>query len=145
MQQQHEKLRKKRDGSYTTLPGYSPYDVIRPGAGFVSAPGSRLAYHPTASARSSSTLLSRSPRIQYRAATSHNIFPDPLFKEQWYLVSEVCKKFCFILSFFNLILTLSGCTWWANGENIFKGLILVLFLFGYNFSVHGVHTCVSMV
>ncbi|XP_049311526.1 furin-like protease 2 isoform X2 [Bactrocera dorsalis] len=85
MQQQHEKLRKKRDGSYTTLPGYSPYDVIRPGAGFVSAPGSRLAYHPTASARSSSALLSRAPRIQYRAATSHNIFPDPLFKEQWYL------------------------------------------------------------
>nr|XP_036218232.1 furin-like protease 2 [Bactrocera oleae] len=85
MQQQHEKLRKKRDGSYTSLPGYSPYDVIRPGAGFINAPGSRLAYHPTASARSSSALLSRAPRIQYRAATSHNIFPDPLFKEQWYL------------------------------------------------------------
>ncbi|XP_028894681.1 furin-like protease 2 [Zeugodacus cucurbitae] len=85
MQQQHEKLRQKRDGSYTTLPGYSPYDVIRPGTGFVSSPGSRLTYHPTASARSSSALLSRAPRIQYRAATSHNIFPDPLFKEQWYL------------------------------------------------------------
>ncbi|XP_012158816.1 furin-like protease 2 isoform X2 [Ceratitis capitata] len=85
MQQQHEKLRKKRDGSYTTLPGYSPYDVIRPGAGFIGAPGSRLTYHPTASARSSSPLLSRASRIQYRAVTSHNIFPDPLFKEQWYL------------------------------------------------------------
>ncbi|XP_053949686.1 furin-like protease 2 isoform X1 [Anastrepha ludens] len=88
MQQQHEKLRKKRDGSYTTLPGYSPYDVIRSGSGFVSAPGPRLAYQPTASARIGSSLLSRAPRIQYRAATSHNIFPDPLFKEQWYLVSE---------------------------------------------------------
>ncbi|XP_036319238.1 furin-like protease 2 isoform X2 [Rhagoletis pomonella] len=85
MQQQHEKLRKKRDGSYTTLPGYSPYDVIRPGGGFVSASGPRLAYQPTASARIGSPLLSRAPRIQYRAATSHNIFPDPLFKEQWYL------------------------------------------------------------
>ncbi|XP_036319239.1 furin-like protease 2 isoform X3 [Rhagoletis pomonella] len=88
MQQQHEKLRKKRDGSYTTLPGYSPYDVIRPGGGFVSASGPRLAYQPTASARIGSPLLSRAPRIQYRAATSHNIFPDPLFKEQWYLVSD---------------------------------------------------------
>ena len=104
MQQQPEKLRKKRDGSYTSLPGYSPYDVIRPGAGFINAPGSRLAYHPTASARSSSALLSRAPRIQYRAATSHNIFPDPLFKEQWYLVSEVCKKFCFILLFLFVVI-----------------------------------------
>lgn len=68
MQQQHEKIRKKRD--YSTdlkFPGLSS-DLFRG-----VAPQSR---------------------IQYRDATTHNIFPDPLFKEQWYLVSRVCVH-CF--------------------------------------------------
>ncbi|XP_037934689.1 furin-like protease 2 [Teleopsis dalmanni] len=80
MQQQHEKTRHKRDGSYTALPGYSPYDVIRPSANFGSGPNSRLSF-----ATGLHRPAPRAPRIQYRDASSHNIFPDPLFKEQWYL------------------------------------------------------------
>ena len=40
-------------------------------------------------------LVPRAPRIQYRDAGPHTIFPDPLFKEQWYLVSKVCVRFLF--------------------------------------------------
>lgn len=73
MQQQHEKIRKKRDYSQDLkFPGLSS-DLFRG-----VAPQSR---------------------IQYRDATTHNIFPDPLFKEQWYLVSRVCVH-CFL--FFSL-------------------------------------------
>ncbi|XP_075157350.1 furin-like protease 2 isoform X2 [Haematobia irritans] len=78
MQQQHEKIREKRDGSYSTLPGYSPYDLIRQTTGFGGLPP----LHVDTSYRST---LPRAPRIQYRDAGPHNIFPDPLFKEQWYL------------------------------------------------------------
>lgn len=67
VQQQHEKIRKKRD-----------YQKVRfPGAG-----SSRLA-DPLGVLRSIAT----QSRIQYRQTDSHLIFPDPLFKEQWYMVS----------------------------------------------------------
>nr|XP_017011802.2 furin-like protease 2 isoform X4 [Drosophila takahashii] len=56
MQQQHEKVRRKRDGPYQDLPTYK-----------------------------SISLASHSPRMEYRDVSSHFIFPDPLFKEQWYL------------------------------------------------------------
>ncbi|XP_016951901.1 furin-like protease 2 isoform X4 [Drosophila biarmipes] len=56
MQQQHEKVRRKRDGPYQDLPTYK-----------------------------SLSLASHSPRMEYRDVSSHFVFPDPLFKEQWYL------------------------------------------------------------
>ncbi|XP_016951900.1 furin-like protease 2 isoform X3 [Drosophila biarmipes] len=59
MQQQHEKVRRKRDGPYQDLPTYK-----------------------------SLSLASHSPRMEYRDVSSHFVFPDPLFKEQWYLVSK---------------------------------------------------------
>lgn len=64
MQQQHEKIRKKRD--------YSTFDQD-----FVRFPDPR-------------SIAPGSQRVNYRDTGSHNIFPDPLFKEQWYLVSRVC-------------------------------------------------------
>lgn len=63
MQQQHEKIRKKRD--YTTLGG-GGYQNQRVSLLRNVAPDSR---------------------VEYRDTNSHNFFPDPLFKEQWYLVS----------------------------------------------------------
>ncbi|TMW45745.1 hypothetical protein DOY81_009175 [Sarcophaga bullata] len=30
LEQQHEKIRHKRDGSFSSIAGYSPYDVVRP-------------------------------------------------------------------------------------------------------------------
>ncbi|XP_052566318.1 furin-like protease 2 isoform X1 [Culex pipiens pallens] len=62
MQQQHEKIRKKRD--------YSTFDQD-----FVRFPDPR-------------SIAPGSQRVNYRDTGSHNIFPDPLFKEQWYLVSR---------------------------------------------------------
>ncbi|EDS41847.1 proprotein convertase subtilisin/kexin type 4, furin [Culex quinquefasciatus] len=59
MQQQHEKIRKKRD--------YSTFDQD-----FVRFPDPR-------------SIAPGSQRVNYRDTGSHNIFPDPLFKEQWYL------------------------------------------------------------
>lgn len=61
MQQQHEKVRKKRD--YTTL-----------GAGYPIQ-------------RSLLRNVAPESRVEYRDTATHNFFPDPLFKEQWYLVS----------------------------------------------------------
>uniref|UniRef100_W4VRF9 furin n=1 Tax=Corethrella appendiculata TaxID=1370023 RepID=W4VRF9_9DIPT len=57
LQQQHEKVRRKRD--YSELHG----DLLK------------------FEGRS----LFPSVRLQYRDTGAHNIFPDPLFKEQWYL------------------------------------------------------------
>uniref|UniRef100_A0A182M2I0 Peptidase S8 pro-domain domain-containing protein n=1 Tax=Anopheles culicifacies TaxID=139723 RepID=A0A182M2I0_9DIPT len=62
VQQQHEKPRYKRD--------YSTFDQD-----FVRFPGFRSLVSGT--------------RMAYRDTSTHNIFPDPLFKEQWYLVSAV--------------------------------------------------------
>lgn len=62
VQQQHEYVRKKRD--------YTQDSGIHYGTTYQSTAGSS--------------------RMQYRDAGIHSIFPDPLFREQWYLVSRVC-------------------------------------------------------
>ncbi|XP_061400858.1 furin-like protease 2, partial [Musca vetustissima] len=83
IQQQHEKIRQKRDGSYSSLPGYSPYDILRQTTAFGgSLPSLHVMTGPDTAYRNG---LTRAPRIQYRDAGPHTIFPDPLFKEQWYL------------------------------------------------------------
>ncbi|XP_058978156.1 furin-like protease 2 isoform X2 [Musca domestica] len=82
IQQQHEKIRHKRDGSYSSLPGYSPYDILRQTTAFGGLPSLHVMSGPDTSYRNG---LTRAPRIQYRDAGPHTIFPDPLFKEQWYL------------------------------------------------------------
>lgn len=64
--QQHEKIRKKRDFQPIRFPG----------------PTNR-ARDPLAFLRS----IANGAHIQYRSTDSHLTFPDPLFKEQWYLVS----------------------------------------------------------
>lgn len=69
VQQQHEKIRKKRDENYKEsrqikFPEYDFTNLLRQ--------------------------LAPQARIQYRNTDSHSIFSDPLFKEQWYLVSRVC-------------------------------------------------------
>ncbi|XP_017145820.1 furin-like protease 2 isoform X2 [Drosophila miranda] len=81
MQQQHEKVRRKRDGPYQDLPTYSPYNVLRPSSHQEYAPDESLfsPYSPEPH------LSTHSPRLEYRDVSSHSIFPDPLFKEQWYL------------------------------------------------------------
>ena len=67
VQQQHEKIRKKRDFQRIKFPETS----------------SSLRSDPLALLRSIAT----GSQIKYRSTDSHLIFPDPLFKEQWYLVS----------------------------------------------------------
>lgn len=67
VQQQHEKIRKKRDFQRIKFP----------------EPSSSLRSDPLALLRSIAT----GSQIKYRSTDSHLIFPDPLFKEQWYLVS----------------------------------------------------------
>lgn len=67
MMQQHEKIRKKRDT-------YTP----------VRFPGqSSRGRDPIALLRS----IARGTHVRLRSTDSHLIFPDPLFKEQWYMVS----------------------------------------------------------
>ncbi|XP_043658322.1 furin-like protease 2 isoform X2 [Drosophila teissieri] len=80
MQQQHEKVRRKRDGPYQDLPTYSPYNLLRQHGGYVVDPNPHLSFSPE-----SISLASHSQRMEYRDVSSHFIFPDPLFKEQWYL------------------------------------------------------------
>ncbi|XP_017055608.1 furin-like protease 2 isoform X2 [Drosophila ficusphila] len=81
MQQQHEKVRRKRDGPYQDLPTYSPYNLLRQPGAYVVDPNPHLSFSPAESI----SLASHSPRMEYRDVSSHFIFPDPLFKEQWYL------------------------------------------------------------
>lgn len=66
VQQQHEKVRKKRD--YNTDYYTQQFGEL---GGYLRD-------------------VAPSSRVHYRDAGPHNIFPDPLFKEQWYLVSSVC-------------------------------------------------------
>jgi hypothetical protein len=66
--QQHEKIRKKRDFQPIKFPGST----------------ATRARDPLAFLRS----ITNGAHIQYRNTDSHLIFPDPLFKEQWYLVSK---------------------------------------------------------
>lgn len=76
VQQQHEKIRKKRD--YKEPPRES-----------------RQIKFPDYNSDLASLLRQLAPqaRVQYRNTDSHSIFSDPLFKEQWYLVSRVCVAF----------------------------------------------------
>lgn len=73
-QQQHEKVRKKRDYA-SDLYNYRKYGILRS--------------------------IAPQSRIQYRQVGEPLFFPDPLFKDQWYLVSifNVCHfHYHFILS-----------------------------------------------
>jgi hypothetical protein len=67
VQQQHEKRRMKRDYSDPNFPSFGDYPSFF-GAG---ATGLQEEQH----------------QPQYRGIGPHNVFPDPLFKEEWYLVS----------------------------------------------------------
>lgn len=100
LQQQHEKIRRKRDGPYREIPTYSPYNILRQPNDYAIDPNT----NPHFSSYSSDPLIStsplmglggaggtHSPRLEYRDVTSHLVFTDPLFKEQWYLVSKVCN------------------------------------------------------
>lgn len=65
VQQQHEKRRTKRDYSETSFPAFGDYpSFFGTGAGVQE----EQRHQP-----------------QYRGIGPHNVFPDPLFKEQWYL------------------------------------------------------------
>jgi proprotein convertase subtilisin/kexin type 5 len=85
-QQQHEKIRRKRDyqDGKVKFPDYSSdfANLLRQ-----LAPQVRQ-------------VQQQQPRLQYRNTDSHSIFPDPLFKEQWYLVSRVCVDFSFFVLFY---------------------------------------------
>lgn len=99
LQQQHEKIRRKRDGPYHEIPTYSPYNILRQPNNYAIDPNTNpyFSYSPDP-LLSSSTLTggggaggTHTPRLEYRDVTSHLVFTDPLFKEQWYLVSKVCN------------------------------------------------------
>lgn len=66
VQQQHEKRRAKRDYPDPSFPAFGDYPSF-------FGTGSQDQQH----------------QPQYRGISPHNVFPDPLFKEQWYLVSTV--------------------------------------------------------
>jgi hypothetical protein len=70
VQQQHEKRRHKRDYSEPSFPAFGDYPSFF-GTG-VGLQEEQQQHQP-----------------QYRGIGPHNVFPDPLFKEQWYLVSTV--------------------------------------------------------
>lgn len=74
--QQHEKIRKKRDFQPVRFPG-----------------ATNRARDPLAFLRS----IANGAHIQYRSTDSHLVFPDPLYKEQWYLVSSSCFEFRILL------------------------------------------------
>lgn len=68
VQQQHERIRKKRDYQKVRFPG--------------SVTNSRSA-DPLGLRN-----IGSQSHIQYRSTDSHTFFSDPLFKEQWYMVSN---------------------------------------------------------
>ncbi|XP_030564586.1 furin-like protease 2 isoform X2 [Drosophila novamexicana] len=86
LQQQHEKIRRKRDGPYQDIPTYSPYNILRQTNDYLIDPHTHthFSYSPDP-VLTSSVVGTHSPRLEYRDVTSHLIFSDPLFKEQWYL------------------------------------------------------------
>jgi hypothetical protein len=67
VQQQHEKRRTKRDYSETSFPAFGDY--------------------PSFFGTGGGLQMEEQHQPQYRGIGPHNVFPDPLFKEQWYLVS----------------------------------------------------------
>ena len=71
VQQQHEKRRRKRDYSDSSFPAFGDYPSFF-GTGTGMQDEQQQQHQP-----------------QYRGIGPHNVFPDPLFKEQWYLVSTV--------------------------------------------------------
>ncbi|EDW00125.1 furin-like protease 2 isoform X2 [Drosophila grimshawi] len=83
LQQQHEKIRQKRDGPYQDIPTYSPYNILRQINDYAIDPHTNT--HFSYSPGPSSLAGTHSPRLEYRDVTSHLLFSDPLFKEQWYL------------------------------------------------------------
>lgn len=86
MQQQHEKKRRKRDYPGANLPS-------------TVFAGSTDFFQQQSSGGSLSSLgLGQS--FRRLGNTVHNVFPDPLFKEQWYLVSNIIKR-----NMFNYFLT----------------------------------------
>ncbi|XP_034490855.1 furin-like protease 2 isoform X1 [Drosophila innubila] len=94
LQQQHEKIRHKRDGPYQDIPTYSPYNILRQPNDYALDPITNtyppFSYSPDPSLSSTTSLVggTHSPRLKYRDVTPLLIFSDPLFKEQWYLVSK---------------------------------------------------------
>ncbi|XP_030379433.1 furin-like protease 2 isoform X2 [Scaptodrosophila lebanonensis] len=83
LQQQHEKIRRKRDGPYSEIPTYSPYNILRQPNEFAIDPNTHLPFSSEAALPSS--VATHPPRLEYREVGTHRIFTDPLFKEQWYL------------------------------------------------------------
>lgn len=75
VQQQHEKKRRKRDFSGSNLPS----TVFAGSSDFFSQQTSGGPLSPLAQGQSFRRL----------GNSVHNVFPDPLFKEQWYLVSHL--------------------------------------------------------
>jgi len=82
VQQQHEKKRRKRDFPGPNLPS----TVFAGSPDFFQQQSSIGSLPPLAQGQSFRRL----------GNTVHNVFPDPLFKEQWYLVSNM---FIFIFFF----------------------------------------------
>lgn len=72
VQQQHEKKRRKRDFSVPNLPS----TVFAGSADF---------YQQTSGVPISP--LAQGQSFRRLGNSAHNVFPDPLYKEQWYLVS----------------------------------------------------------
>jgi hypothetical protein len=72
VEQQHEKRRKKRDYSEPNFPAFGDY--------------------PSFFGTGASALQEEQHQPQYRGIGPHNVFPDPLFKEEWYLVSVSAAK-----------------------------------------------------
>lgn len=68
-QQQHERVRKKRDYAADLYSYQQKYGLLRS--------------------------IAPSSRIQYRQVSEPLFFPDPFFKEQWYLVSTQFPYFLF--------------------------------------------------
>ncbi|XP_033150164.1 furin-like protease 2 isoform X1 [Drosophila busckii] len=91
LQQQHEKIRRKRDGPYRELSTYSPYNILRqaPNNDYIFNPHSYTPLYSPDPVLHASTAAGgsqqHSSRLGYRDVSSHLIFSDPLFKEQWYL------------------------------------------------------------
>ncbi|KDR23422.1 Furin-like protease 2 [Zootermopsis nevadensis] len=69
VQQQHEKRRAKRDYPDPSFPAFGDYPSF-------FGTGSQDQQH----------------QPQYRGISPHNVFPDPLFKEQWYLSNPSGKR-----------------------------------------------------
>jgi len=84
VQQQHEKKRRKRDFSGSNLPS----TVFAGAADFYQQQTSGGPLHPVAQGQPS----------YRRLGNVQNVFPDPLFKEQWYLVSveKINERFGYV-------------------------------------------------